>query len=314
MRLCLLLLAVCSVFQEAILFCIFRGLDCEAGTPGCIPEIRNLNDPEDIKPQVYDIPEDLKGICPDYDNKSTCCNRFTMVTLKVNLQKLDLTFGNNQTGCSLCAANLKRFYCKYNCDPNQSDFIIPGSSFAFNYLVNPEDPSTERLVVTSNITLDPKTTCAIFQSCQNVDFTKSLGSMSSHQGLFNTLSSQAITQGNVLMNYTYVSNSTALKVPTNNCSAVYNNGTDSYNYSLFMQGWCNCQHCAQNCTPRSDWDQYIKQSSNLDGFALRNLVLSAAVAILLTMLGISLRVIARNGNKGEGDQEYERDNRYAAAE
>lgn len=314
MRFFLQLLAIISVFRGAYEFCIFRGTDCEAGTPGCIPSIRNLNDPDDIKPEVFDLPEDLRGICPNYDGKPSCCNQFTMFTLKVNLQKVDLTFGNNQTGCSLCAANLKRFYCKYNCDPNQSDFIIPGSSFAFNYLVNPEDPSTERLVVTSNITLDPKTTCAIFQSCQNVDFTKALGSMSTHQGLFNTLSSQAVTQGNVLMNFTYVSNSTALKIPTNNCSSIYNNGTDAYNYSLFQQGWCNCQHCAQNCTPRSDWDLYIQQNSLLDGLSWRNVITSGLVAMVLAMLGISLRVIARNGKRDDEGQENERENRYAAAE
>lgn len=314
MRLFLRLLAIISAFQEILQFCIFRGKDCESGSPGCIPFIRDINNPDDIKPEVYDLPEELRGICPNYDNTPTCCNKFTMIALQVNLQKVDLTFGNNQTGCSLCAANLKRFYCKYNCDPNQSDFIIPGSSFAFNYLVNPEDPSTERLVVTSNITLDPKTTCAIFQSCQNVDFTKALGSMSTHQGLFNTLSSQAVTQGNVLMNFTYVSNSTALKIPTNNCSELSTNGTDRFNYSLYQQGWCNCQHCAQNCTPRSDWNQYIKQNSILDGLSWRNVITSGVVASILAILGISLRVIARNGKKDNEGQGYDRDNRYSAVE
>ena len=302
MRFILLLLAISGcgwLFGNSVQYCIFRGSECEAGSEGCIPGIRNISDPEDIKPTITDLPDDLKGVCPDYDGTENCCDRNTMRDLKTNLIKVDITFGNPNSGCSLCAANIKRFWCKYNCDPNQSDFIIPGSSFAMNYTRNPEDPSSVLQIVTSNITLDIKTTCGIFQSCQNVDFTKALGSMNTYQGLFNTFSSQAVSTGNVLMNFTYVSNSTAMTVPVNNCSMIFGNGTDQYNYTLYGQGWCNCQHCAQNCTPRSDWDLYIKQNSIVEGLTMRNVITAGIVAAVLTILGLSLRVISQKNKKEE---------------
>jgi len=37
-----------------------------------------------------------------------------------DFQSLDLIFG---TDCPLCAINLKKLWCNYNCSPNQSDFL-----------------------------------------------------------------------------------------------------------------------------------------------------------------------------------------------
>ena len=307
MRFILLLLAISGcgwLFGNSVQYCIFRGSECEAGSEGCIPGIRNISDPEDIKPTITDLPDDLKGVCPDYDGTENCCDLNTMKTLKEDLFKVDLTFGNPQSGCSICAANIRRFWCKYNCDSRQSDFIIPGSSFAFNYTANPEDPSSTRLVVTSNITLDIKTTCAIFQSCQNVDFTKSLGSMNTYQGLFNTFAAEAISQGNVLMNFTYTTNETAMTSAVNNCSMVFEDGRDQYNYTLFEQGWCSCQHCATNCTPRSDWQQYIQQRGPVAGFQPKPVLTALAAATLLTLIGLGFRFIHSQGKTESTDPRH----------
>lgn len=284
------LLLVC-LLERTIQFCIFGGNNCTAGDPGCIPTILDINNATETAPVNWTFPEEFKDVCPDFDGKPNCCNYGTMANLKSNLFLVDLTFGNNQSGCSICAANIKRFWCMYNCAPYQSDFIIPGSSYAFNYTVDPTDPDTTRLVVTSNITLDIRTTCDIFESCKNVDFTKALGSMSTYQGLFNTFASQAVTQGNVLMNFTYITNSTAMVSAVNNCSMIFDGGYDQYGYTLFgNQGWCNCQHCASNCTAVIDYSQYIKQHGVLDGINTTAILKAGLLGGLLLVIGLVIRV------------------------
>jgi len=275
------------------------GSNCTAGDDGCVPTINDLNNATQITPVAWNFPPELQGICPDFDGQPNCCNYYTMTSLKHNLFLVDLTFGNPTSGCSICAMNLKRFWCQYNCSPRQSDFIIPGSSYAFNYTVDPTNPDTTRLVVSSNITLDIATTCGIFESCKNVDFTKALGSMSTYQGLFNTLSSQAVTQGNVLMNFTYASNSTALVSGVNNCTYSFNGTTDNYNYTLPLAGsggipYCNCQHCAQNCTNSINFDQYIKQHGVLDGFHSENVVKAGIAGGVILFIGVALRAFVLN--------------------
>ena len=166
--------------------CIFRG------SGGDLPLIRNQSDPADILPAKWDVPDNLRDTCPDYNDVENCCDLASIQLLNVKLGLIDGTFGPEQIGCAICATNLKRFWCKYNCDANQADFIIPNSSMVINYQQDPTDPTSIVQVVTSNITLDIATTCDLYESCKNVDFVKALASMSSYQGLFNTFSSQAI--------------------------------------------------------------------------------------------------------------------------
>jgi hypothetical protein len=283
-------------------YCIMGGGNCTGGDPGCIPNIYDINNASQTTPTQWQFPPELQGYCPDFENQPNCCSYFTMVTLAHNLDLIDMTFGNPTSGCSICAMNLKRFWCQYNCSPNQSNFIIPGSSFAFNYTVDPSNPDTTQLVVTSNITLDIATTCGIFQSCQSVDFTKSLGSMSTYQGLFNTFSSEAVTQGNVLMNFTYVSNSTALVSGFNNCTYSFNGTTDNFNYTIPLPGtglgYCNCQHCSSNCTDVIDFSLYIKQHGVLDGFHTDTIVKAAVASGITLVVGLVLRLLVFNRDDG----------------
>lgn len=298
------ILLTAALVSLSLQYCVLQGTYCPEGKEDCLPAALDWKDPEVTKPNITDLPPELLGVCPDFDGKPSCCNKYTTQTLKTNLLKVDLVFGNNQTGCSICSANIRRFWCMFNCAPHQSDFIIPGSSFAMNYTINPDDPDSKRLVMTSNITLDIKTTCGIFQSCENVDFTKALGSMSTYQGLFNLFSAQAVTQGNVLMNFTYSANETAMKSNVTNCSMIFNNGTDQYNYSLYQQGWCNCQHCASNCTARSDWDLYIKQNVLLDGLKWKSVITAVLVGLALTLIGMTVRYIAdKSGQRYEEGEE-----------
>lgn len=256
----------------------------------CMPYITNYSDPVDSAPQKWDFPEDLRGICPDYENRENCCNNNTVTILKNNFIALDPTFGHPMVGCSICAANLKRFWCKYNCDPDQDKFVVPGSSKYMNFQKSP-DPEDVIRVVKTDINLNINSSCSIYESCKSVDFAKALGSMSNYQGFFNTLSSQAITIGHVIMNFSYTtSNETGMSVPSNNCSKVFTTNFDQYNYSLYGdQPWCNCQHCSYNCTEKMDFSLYIKHHGVLDGMNYDTIKKSALVAAIILLLGLLLR-------------------------
>lgn len=172
----------------------------------------------------------------------------------------------------------------------------------FNYTVNPNDPFSWRMVLTMNVTLKIESVCPIFDSCKSVNFAKALGSMQSYQGLFNTLGVNSVTQGNIMPNFSYTNDVTALAVNVNNCSMVFDGGKDQYNYSLYQgQGWCNCQNCASNCSA-VDFSPYIKSRGLLDGLKLSTLLVAAIVAGLIAAVGICMRCQLMSGG---GSEEYQ---------
>lgn len=40
-----------------------------------------------------------------------------------DFKTIDATFGSDGGGCDICGSNMKRFWCHYTCNPNQSDFL-----------------------------------------------------------------------------------------------------------------------------------------------------------------------------------------------
>lgn len=301
-----LLLILLTTFGMSQQYCALRAYCVVTeDNPTCMPNITNYTDPVEAAPTQWDFTPDLQGMCPDYEHKANCCNNYTMTILKNNFVMLDPTFGNPSIGCSICAANLKRFWCKYNCDPNQHLFIQPGSSKVIDY----NKSSTETIkVVTSNVSLEIKSTCALFESCKSVDFAKALGSMSTYQGLFNTFSSQAIGQGNVMMNFSYDNNATSLAVDVNNCSMHFDSDKDQYNYSLYgNQSWCNCQHCSSNCTAMKDFSLYIKQHGVLDGMNMVAIQRAAIVSLIILVLGLLLKytIFSSSNHHKSGEEAME---------
>lgn len=281
-------------------YCLLRSSGCDFSDPLCTVKIRNFSDPADVAPKTHEYPQDLLGTCPDYENVANCCDPNTYTSLSRNFKfLLDPTFGNPDGGCAICSANLKRFWCSFNCDPRQSEFMDQNSLNIFNYTVNPEDPDSWRMVLTMNVSVLIQSVCPIFESCKSVDFARSLGSMQSYQGLFNTLGTNSVTQGNIMPNFSYTSAPNAMAVNVNNCSMVFPNGTDQYGYSLYAgQGWCNCQHCSSNCTA-VDFSPYIQSRGLLDGFKLSTIFVAAIIGALIATVGIVIRCNLMGGDSAD---------------
>lgn len=296
-RMFILVLGVLTTVS--IQYCIFHADTTGSGHPS----IRNFSDPDDIAPSNYTMPAELLGVCPDFEKAPRCCDLGTMQVLQNKLKQIDGVFGDSGVGCSICAANLKRFWCMYNCAADQDRFIDSKTAAVIDYQVDPYDPTSKTTVATSKINLDIATACGLYESCRSVDFTKALASMKSYQGLFNTLSSQAIPDG-VLMNFTYsaeVNNSLAVGI--NNCSMIFNGPLDQYNYSLGPQGWCNCQHCAYNCTSKIDFSQYITQHGLLGGLQVSVVGRAAIVSGILLVVGLMLRLFTFGKKDGFSEEE-----------
>jgi Niemann-Pick C1 N terminus len=296
------LLLLSLMASLSLQYCVLRS-NCTSEDPDCYPYILNQSDPDDIAPQKWEFPDDLKGVCPEYEDIANCCNSNTMDITKSKLVQVDIGFGNPANGCSICANNMKRFFCKYNCDPNQHLFIPPGQSKYKEVIPGPgQDPIK---VVESNVIVDPIGGCAMYESCKSVDFVKALGSMASYVGYFNTLSSQGVTQGRVIMNYQFTPVEGALQANVDKCSAQYSDNVDKYNYTFFFgQGWCNCQHCSYNCSNEMmDFSMYIKQHGVLDGLNFSTIERAGLVAAVILLLGLLLRfTLFSNGRSSKSEK------------
>ena len=87
--------------------CVLTGTDCDATVdPTCHP---TLAQGDQINPQIYEY-DPGESVCPQYDGKLSCCNKFVMKAMKDNYGLLDATMGDPSNGCSICATNMKRFW------------------------------------------------------------------------------------------------------------------------------------------------------------------------------------------------------------
>jgi len=237
--------------------CIGTGADCvpyEVTTPG------------DKTP--FDADPSISEACPDFVGKKVCCNKDVIGSMLSKWNLMDEAMGSPGTGCSICATNLKRFYCQFNCDPNQDQWMTKTEMVTYN------DMDFKILSVAA--ALDYETTCNIFNNCGAINFISALGASASPQGFFNLLSSQGVPQGNILMNWTYQTPSTTAPVQVFNstaygCKNDYTKNCqggqclDPSGYPLYKQPWCGCGSCTQNCT-QPDFGEYIQARTLTSGF------------------------------------------------
>lgn len=191
----------------------------------------------------------LAQLCPDLVGKPVCCSDFQLTDLLNKFGLLDQALGSSGTGCSICASNLKRFYCHFACDQTQASWVTRAE-------VIPEyKPSDiKHPILDIDMHVDYKMVCNIFGSCSSVNFISALGASSSTQGFFNLQSSQGVTEGNVMIRFQYdYTPNPAIKtfeIPVYGCDSDFtascsgkNKGkpcVDGAGYTLFQAGKCDC--------------------------------------------------------------------------
>lgn len=256
--------------------------NCTGSGADCVPYVTTG---EEKNPFTAD--PSISQVCPDYTGKKVCCNKNIIQSMVSKYSLMDQAIGGVGTGCSICAANLQRFYCNFNCDPNQSDWVTKTNYV--NYY------GVEYKVLAVAATIYFKDACKIFQSCNSINFVSALGAAASPQGFFNLLSSQGVSQGNMLFNWTYQDEPiTPTKAYTTNtipCTANFtknhnestNTYFDAYNYTLYKLPYCPCQSCTASCK-EPDFSEYIQARTLTTGFDSVLVVLVFGVILLVILL------------------------------
>ena len=127
--------------------------------------------------------------CPEFNGTLSCCNSQQNENMYTNFKALRATFGYDNGGCDVCAANLQRFWCYFTCSPNQSDFMVLGNVSEYIDPVN-QMPILAREV---NITLNSDFACEMFSSCSSTPIVTQLPSAGSGSlGLFTFLGTNGV--------------------------------------------------------------------------------------------------------------------------
>ena len=206
------------------------------GMPSGMPPKKNLHP---TNPIIYD--NEVFDICPTFTGKPVCCNKnqrdalcnVSKVTLTIakDFQDLDILFG---TDCPICAVNMKRLWCEFACNPNQSDFTTAGDYTKVK--IGPKEYAA--LLMDFHISLN--TTCNLYASCSKIPEISMMAS--SAMGFLQFQGDHSVERGNTIINMVFHDEVKGqfkpLSFNVNPCSTKVENGTlDGYkNVST-----CPCQ-------------------------------------------------------------------------
>lgn len=235
----------------------------------------------------------METLCPDLYDQDVCCTDFAIYDQDKKFILLDEALGAAGTGCSICAANLKRFYCHFSCDPNQD-------SWAKNYTVVDHDDrykSMHHSLGKVDAHVDYKLLCNIFESCQDINFVSALGASASAQGFFNLQASQGVAQGNLIINWIYEYEPKPpiqpYTVPVNGCSSDFSatctdeektkECKDPQGYALNQSGTCACLNCQKACKA-TNYSTYLQERTMTTGILWKKVFITLGIVVVQVIL------------------------------
>lgn len=161
--------------------------------------------------------------------------------------------------------------------------------------VHKDYPDVQGSVLYVDATIDYTAACKIFNSCSAINFISALGASASTQGFFNLQSSQAVSQGNMYINFKYqmIPDPAIVPyvIPVNQCNDDFtsekycdSNGQcyDPQGYALFQSGKCPCLTCESACKP-FDYGSYIQERTITTGFNPWAVLITFGVVVAITI-------------------------------
>jgi len=242
--------------------------------------------PQFVHPFAWNNTYATDLVCPEFANQNVCCNAYQLFIQDSALNLSDQSFGSQNGGCDICAANLRKFWCTFTCSPNQSDFLVIGE------LENVTVPTTGAVVLARVLTLyvDEDMACALFQSCQKTNFITLLAQTQTSMGFLTFLGQNGAGTGLVWVLFNFTSNNaTALNMQIHECSDQFPNGTDSEGYSIPSTN-CTCNTCSQAC----QGEVGIEVGGITDGLDLTGVIATYASLVILVISCQFYRFIRRN--------------------
>lgn len=208
--------------------------DAPHSDPKCFP-----HKPADPTPQIFNWTT-MPAMCKEYLGKPSCCNDFQNTNMANQFSILVSTFGNDNGGCDVCAANLVRFWCKYTCDPDQRKYVQVGEP---SYVTNPQTGQPV-YAVPLNFTVSDDLACSIFTSCRKTNFISQLSQTQTSHGFFIFLGQNSVTQSNnyIMINF----NDSGLNFQPHHCNETFPTGEDEF--GIKINKGCECNNCQDACT------------------------------------------------------------------
>lgn len=133
----------------------------------------------------------LSVICPYLDGKEVCCDDDQILLMYNNFKTIDSLFGD----CSLCSANLKRFWCEYTCNPHQDYFV---DSFEQERV-----PEVDYPVLIQTVRVESSVVCGLYNSCKKNPFVSQLASGQSAVGFLDFMGANAVQTGKVKIGFDF---------------------------------------------------------------------------------------------------------------
>ncbi|EAR97324.1 transmembrane protein, putative (macronuclear) [Tetrahymena thermophila SB210] len=212
---------------------------------------------KDAKPQIHKYSAPF--ICDKIYTGATCCNDYQNNQMASNFLQIDATFGSIGNGCDNCASNLKRFWCTYTCDPNQSDFVVIGPKPIV--VPNPIDEGATTLTVQDvSILVDSQTVCDVWSSCNLTPYATQVSAMKTPAGFLSFQGANAVTQAAQSIRVNYTSDASKNPLTLHNitkCNAPQPkvNKDPAKAQPWYPDAWgfnisqnCSCNNCADACT------------------------------------------------------------------
>ncbi|CAD8198021.1 unnamed protein product [Paramecium pentaurelia] len=187
---------------------------------------------------------DKLSSCQFYEKTPVCCTQSQDEGIGSDFLSLDATFGSDG---DICAANMKRFWCAYSCDPRQGEFLkITGRA----NVTDPRNPNRTIDVQTVTLRIHPQVACDVFSSCKRTNFASQVSAMSTPGGFFTFQAEQGVSSSLQLIAIEFSEQNSLVMPNIDNCNQTFEKADDGKFYDPYkfeIKKPCGCNTCEDSC-------------------------------------------------------------------
>ena len=225
----------------------------------------------------------LLDLCPQFKpGEQVCCTETQLAVLQNNLRTIDQIFGDRGQGCDICAANLKKFWCHFTCDPNQKSFLrVTGAS---NHTVA---KNQTKYLTDIDLDVEENTMCDLFKSCKKTKFASQVPAMGNALGFLNFQGVNAYQKIAVFINLFQTKNK-GLTFKAEPCDKVPDAEGKVGGYVIKKN--CTCNSCSQKCSFGA-----VSTTPIFEGLSGLTVGLTYGIGFIITVLLVTYNIKVKGG-------------------
>ncbi|CAD8125014.1 unnamed protein product [Paramecium sonneborni] len=240
--------------------------------------------------------------CSFYQNTPVCCTESQDDGVGNDFISLDATFGSDGDGCDICAANMKRFWCVYSCDPRQGEFLkITGRA----NVTDPRNPNRTIDVQTVTLRIHPQVACDVYSSCKRTNFASQVSAMQTPGGFFTFQAEQGVSSSLQLIAIEFSESNSLIMPDMDNCNQTFQQAADGKTYDPYnfeIKKPCGCNTCEDSCDSEKNLYQ---QPGVFYGFEWQYVLFAWGWAILFAIgFTVYRQCIKKNNTIQQEEEEY----------